>query len=235
MDSANVEAVMTEIYNTWAWRSSTSLEKTAALRSHFPSAIQELEIKRIVDYGCGAAEWILALDLSGIEYTGIDIVKPLITSLQQKYTTSTRQFKTGNIFSDAPEYADLWLLRDVCCLYPKSDILQLFQRFLDSKSSFIAVTSVDTQRPYKKSVIGSCIQLNMRLSPFHMPEPLTEIEDGEQWFCKKWLYIYNRQQILEWMQTQTLSSIPNEHGEDLNAHLIHNIPLKHMSIRNHTG
>ncbi len=116
--------------------------------------------------------------------------------------------------------------------------MQIFQKFIESKSPFLAVTSVDTQRPYKKYIVGSCIQLNLCLPPFRMPPPLLKVADGEQWFCKKWLYIYNRQQILDWVQDQILSrsdiSTPQQ-KEDLNAHLISNIPLKFMSLRNHTG
>ncbi len=235
------EAIMTEIYNTWAW--TATITTPAQLCTQLPSAFQELEIKSILDCGCGDGNppWILTLDLSGISglsYLGADIVEPLVAKLQAQYTTPTVKFQKMNILRDPPETADLWFARDFCCLYQKPEIMLFFQKFLESKSPFLAITSVDTDRTYQKYATGSWIQLNVQKAPLYMPEPLMELEDGEQWFCKKWLYIYNRQQILEWFMEASaeVGEVPLAHDTpDRNAHLVSNIPLRKVSLYAHKG
>ena len=118
--------------------------------------------------------------------------------------------------------------------------MSFFQRFLESNSLFLAISSVDTERVYENYAMGSWIQIHLQRAPLYMPEPMMELEDGEQWFCKKWLYIYNRQQILEWFQEasmQTSAEVDEvllEHGTlDRNAHLVSNIPLRKMSLYAH--
>jgi trans-aconitate methyltransferase len=234
------EAIMTEIYNTWAWTSTTT--SPVQLCSQLPAAFQELEIQSILDCGCGTGggnpPWILSIDAPGIRYLGVDIVNALIADLQTHYTLPTVKFQKMNILRDPPETVDLWFARDFCCLYPKPEIMLFFEKFLESKSPFIAVTSVDTDRTYQKYATGSWIQLNLQRAPLYMPEPLMELEDGEQWFCKKWLYIYNRQQILEWVMESNAEAeeAPLVRDKpDRNAHLVSNIPLKKVSLYAHKG
>jgi SAM-dependent methyltransferase len=237
------EAIMTEIYNTWAWKATTTT--SSQLCTQLPAAFQELEIKSILDCGCGTGggnpPWILTIDLSGISgisYLGVDIVEPLVATLQAQYTKPTVKFQKMNILRDPPETTDLWFARDFCCLYPKPECMLFFQKFLESKSPFLAITSVDTERAYQKYATGSWIQLNVQRAPLYMPEPLMELEDGEQWFCKKWLYIYNRQQILEWVMEATaeVEEAPLARDKpDRNAHLVSNIPLKKVSLYVHKG
>jgi hypothetical protein len=172
----------------------------------------------------------------------VDIVEPLIVDLQNTATTNTAKFQKMNVLRDPPETADLWLARDLLCLYPKSEMMLFFQRYLESKSPFVAITSVDTRRVYTKYSVGSYIQLNLQNEPLRLPEPLMELEDGQQWFCKKWLYIYNRQQILEWFQeasTQTTSEdaevLEVRDTPDMNGHLVSNVPLRQMTLYDHRG
>lgn len=228
------EAVMTEQYRSGL----LPAEYSAELLKQFPAVFQELEIQTLLDCGCGNSAWFRTADLSGIKYLGVDIVEPLITELQAQYTTLIRKFQKMNVVRDPPETADLWLARDLLCMYPKSQMMLFFQRFLESKSSFLALSSIDTVHVYADYAIGSWIPLNLQRAPLYMPEPMMELEDGEQWFCKKWLYIYNRQQILEWLQTKNSTVGDDEVQEaldtpDMNAHLVSNIPLRQMSLYAH--
>jgi hypothetical protein len=232
------ETVMTDLYRTRIDLQQS--EYSAELCQHLPAAFQELEIQSILDCGCGNTAWFRNVDLSGITYLGVDIVDTLLSDLQARYTTSTRKFQKTNCLRDPPETADLWLARDLLCMYPKSQMMLFFQRFLESKSPFLALTSVDTVHVYTDYVTGSWIPLNLQRAPLYMPEPLMELEDGEQWFCKKWLYVYNRQQILEWNLSKSATVGDDEAQEahdtqDMNAHLVSNIPLRQMSLYAHTG
>jgi hypothetical protein len=183
------------------------------------------------------------VDLSGVDYIGIEIVESLLNTLQKTYTTETCKFQKLNCFKDPPEKTDLWIARDLLNLVPMSSIRLFFHRFLESKSSFLAVTSVETYTQYEDILEGSMRPLNLREPPLSLPEPLKILEDGQQWFKPKKLLVYTHQQIMDWFMETTfmVSNVevapPPEEIDilDRNAHLQSNVKLKNMSIYDHRG
>jgi hypothetical protein len=244
------EAVLTEIYekNRWGCQETRSgpgstLLRTEKLRSQLPGFFQELKIQSILDCGCGDWNWMRHVDLSGVEYIGAEIVEPLLNNLQQTYTKETIKFQKLNCFKDPPEKTDLWIARDLLNLVPLSSIRLFFHRFLESKSSFLAVTSLETYEPYEDVLEGSMMPLNLREPPLRLPDPLTILEDGQQWFKPKKLLVYTRQQIMDWFMETTFMisnvevALPQEEIDilDRNAHLQSNVKLKNMSLHDHRG
>jgi len=51
-----------------------------------------LEISSLLDLPCGDFNWMRHTDLPGIDYTGIDIVQPLIERQSGMYTQPGRRF-----------------------------------------------------------------------------------------------------------------------------------------------
>jgi len=196
------ETIMTDIYrnNSWGCKEtvsgpSSTLAKTELLRSILRQTLNELEITSLLDCGCGDFHWMNHVDLVGIQYLGVDIVDALITKNQNEYTNDTILFQKMDILQEPPEYADLWFARDFCCLYPIADNKLFFQKFLESNSKYLALTSIDTEQANKDGISGSWRPLNMTIVPFCLHSPIVTIEDGLQWFRKKTLQIYTRQQI----------------------------------------
>lgn len=244
------EAVFTEIYEKNRWGSQetrsgpgSTIQRTEKLRSQLPGFFQELKIQSILDCGCGDWNWMRHVDLSGVEYIGVEIVEPLLNILQQTYTTETCKFQKLNCFKDPPEMADLWIARDLLNLVSISSIRLFFHRFLESKSPFLAVTSIETYTQYEDILEGSMRPLNLREPPLSLPEPLKILEDGQQWFKPKKLLVYTRQQIMDWFMETTfmVSNVEVAPPQDefcildRNAHLQSNVKLKSMSIYDHRG
>jgi hypothetical protein len=244
------EAVFTELYEKNRWGSQetrsgpgSTLQRTEKLRSQLPGFFQELKIQSILDCGCGDWNWMRHVDLSGIQYIGAEIVDPLLNSLQQTYTTEHIKFEKLNCLRDPPEKTDLWIARDLLNLVSISSIRLFFHRFLESKSSFLAVTSVESYEPFEDPIEGSMRPLNLREAPLNLPEPEKVLDDGQQWFRPKKLLVYTRQQILDWFMEITfmVSNIevalpPVEIDiQDRNAHLQSNVKLKNMSLHDHRG
>lgn len=241
------EQLFTDIYNNNSWGSketlsgpTSSLERTSELRISLLNLFTDLEVQSIIDIGCGDWNWMQYVDLSDISYLGVDIVRPLIDTLQKKYTKSNVNFQKMDVLVDPPETADLWLARDFCCFYTPKEIQQFFQKFLESQSKFLAVTSIETRTPFQETLLGSWKPLNLLAAPLELPEPMAEYNDGEQWFKKKQLVVYNRQQILEWfafkgskIAVETLK--PQRDKRDKNAHLVSNIPLRDVKLHGHMG
>lgn len=238
----DVEAVFTRAYlkNSWGSKESrsgpsASLERTAALRTALPELFRELEIQSILDCGCGDWNWMRHVDLTGIQYIGCDIVQPLIQTLQETFSAETVNFQVLNLLQDPPDTADLWLARDLCSLFSLEDTWLFFQKFLDSGSKYLAITSIETDDPYHDIFTGFWTPRNFLAAPFSMPVPLHELDDGEQWFLKKSLLVYERQQILDWLATKAAKFELVKEQEppkpiDRNAHLLNNIPLRKMKL-----
>lgn len=236
------EAVFTRAYlkNSWGSKESrsgpsASLERTAALRTALPDLFRELEIQSVLDCGCGDWNWMRHVDLTGIQYIGCDIVQPVIQSLQENFSAPTVNFQVLNLLQDPPDTADLWLARDLLPLFSTEDTWQFFQKFLESESKYLAITSLETEEPYQDTFTGAWTPRNFLAPPFSMPLPLQDLEDGEQWFLKKSLFVYERQQILDWIQTKAakfelVTPQEPEPPKDRNAHLVNNIPLRKMKL-----
>ena len=232
------EAVFTRAYlkNSWGSKESrsgpsASLERTAALRTALPELFRELEIQSVLDCGCGDWNWMRHVDLTGIQYIGCDIVPQLVETLQQTFSAPTINFQVLNLLQDPPDTADLWLARDLCSLFSSEDTWQFFQKFLDSGSKYLAITSIETDDSYQDIFTGAWTPRNFLAAPFSMPVPLHDLDDGEQWFLKKSLFVYERQQILDWIQTKAAKFELVKEQEapkpkDRNAHLVNNIPLR---------
>ena len=215
-------------------------EKSQQLRHLLPSLISSLQLKTVLDCGCG----LLGLhttfqNLDGVTYLGVDIVKPLIAQLQTTQTTQSCKFQYMDVFQDPPETADIWIARDLLNLYPDFQHKLFFQRFLESGSLYLALTSIDTTTENSEGVLGIQRRMNLEAPPYSMPQSLVTLLDGQQWFCTKKLFVYSRSQIESWLSTLPIPSAPPSQGlddiQDRNSHLTTNVRLRDVKLGGHMG
>jgi len=243
---SQIETIFTEIAkkNTWGAKTtvsgpSSTLPKTIELRSNLIQVLQQLEIQSILDCGCGDYHWMKTIPLSSIQYLGVDIVESLIKKNQVTYTTDTIHFQKMNLLEDPPETADLWFARDFCCLYSYKEIKRFFQKFLESNSAYIALTSVESRTENTDGIVGSWRPLTITAPPFNLQDPIACIEDDLQWFRKKTLHIYRREQIQaslflhmsfeeEEPEFGSTELVPVPSGP--NSHLTNNVRLRDIKL-----
>jgi hypothetical protein len=178
------ESFFTSIYISNKWGSketpsgpSSTLAKTETLRSHLPQLFSELNIHSILDCGCGDFHWFQNIQLESIiQYLGVDIVEPLIVQNQAKYTNSTLRFQKMNLLEEPPETADLWILRDVTPLLSYEDCKKLLQKFIESKSKYLAITSIEKEEENMDGTLGTWRALDLRKAPFQFPEPIQKLK-----------------------------------------------------------
>lgn len=240
----NLEQIFTEIYQSSSWGSkesrsgpSATLERTTELREQLPQLFQTLGITSLFDAGCGDWTWMREVNLSDITYIGADIVTPLIETLQNTFTTSTVKFQKMNIMEEPPETADLWLVRDMANLYSFSEIQTLIEKFLESESRFLAITSVEDSEN-SDGITPSWRPIDFMKAPFHLPTPIVQLDDGQQWFRKKSLFVYSSGALEEWKETMLAKSeaaLENtlHDKQDRNAHLTSNVSLRSVELRGH--
>jgi SAM-dependent methyltransferase len=77
------------------------------------SIVNSRQIKTVVDIGCG--DWALgrSVDWSRVDYTGVDIVPPLVAKLNTDFGGPTRRFLCADLTIDPLPSADLCVIKDV--------------------------------------------------------------------------------------------------------------------------
>jgi hypothetical protein len=189
----NTESRFTEIYSTWAWGSketvsgsSSTLVKTIELRNALPSFFTKYNINSLFDCGCGDFHWFQHVPLGSIAYIGADVVEHMIRENQNEYTAPTVHFQKMDVLVDPPETTDLWIVRDICGLYPFESIQQLLLKFVESKTPYLAITSFPMEEQNVEGAIGILRPLDLQKEPFLFPDPIEQLDDDMQWFRKKY-------------------------------------------------
>jgi hypothetical protein len=141
--------------------------------------------------------------------------------------------------TDTPISTDLWLARDFCNKYDEKTIVQFLTMFLRSGSSYLAITSHEYEDSYKPRTIGPLRPLNLLRAPFELPDPFLKLADGRQWFRNKYLFVYKREAILEWVSTKTEADLADTELDTSDTqkhqHLSTNVPLRQLSLYDHMG
>lgn len=206
--------------------------KKSELPKLLPDLFEALEIKTVFDCGCGDWSLMSETDLSSIEYIGADTNEEILDMIIAKYSATNIVFQKTDILSDPPQEADLWICRDFLGLYDYINIKEIIQRFLESKTKFIALTSIDDKDNTDGS-IGALRPINLKKAPFFLKRPIQTLSDGQQWFCKKTIMVYSREQIESWMDMEPFSQQQKEPEEEANEFRGKNIPLRMRTIQEH--
>lgn len=181
-----LESAFTYIYanNQWGHEETvsghgSSLGKTVTIRSELPKIISQYHIGSIFDAPCGDYNWMKLVDLTGIKYTGGDIVKALIKSNKRKYGSEDKAFKFINVVTTTAPKVDLILCRDLLIHLPLDDCLKAILGFLDSESKYILITTYNNNEANEDISPGAWRPVNLQIAPFNFPEPIQLIDDGD--------------------------------------------------------
>lgn len=141
--------------------------------------MNRLDVQTVLDLPCGDGNWIFDLDLHNRNYIGGDIVPELIEQIQSNYEAPNREFRVLNLISDALPEADLLLCRDCFVHLSNEFIVNGLQNIRRSGITYVAMTHFpDFPRNYDIPT-GQWRPVNLQLSPYNLPEPITMIEE---WF-----------------------------------------------------
>ena len=89
--------IFSDIYyrNVWGDEESVSgpgsgVKRASAFREELAELLKQLQVTTLLDAGCGDYNWMKELNLSSMQYIGVDVVPELITINQQKYGREIR-------------------------------------------------------------------------------------------------------------------------------------------------
>lgn len=190
--------------NSWGSKESVSgsgstIVMTESIRELLPVIIKKFSISSILDVPCGDFNWMRLVDLQEISYIGGEIVKPLVSELNIKFSGDGIAFIQMDITKDAFPKSDLVLNRD--CLFHLSyqDIYLTLSNFLESGSKYFLSTSHDNDQEFSNSDIrsGGFRQIDLFAVPFTFPRNFYfQIpEQGEASVPPRSLYLWDREQI----------------------------------------
>lgn len=179
--------VFREIYEKSGWnlthQDSVSGEgsdavQTAQLRAALPSLLRQLKVKTLLDIPCGDFYWMQQVDLSGVHYTGADIVPALIRQNRQRFTGDRRTFRLLDLTQDSLPAADLIFCRDCLVHLSLADIRAALSNIAQSGATWLLVTHFPEEKANKDIVTGGWRPLNFCLPPFDLPAPYQLINEG---------------------------------------------------------
>lgn len=173
----------------------STLTYTESLRATLPAMIRALGCTSMVDAPCGDFNWMKTVDLSGIAYTGADIVPSMIEGLQQAYPQHS--FKCIDITRDPLPTADFVMIRDVLFHLSNADVVRVLQNFVNSGSRYLATSHsfYVTQMDDVPSDPTTFRPVNLTTAPFLFGQPDHVLKDYAPGFLPRWMGIWPRATI----------------------------------------
>ncbi|HTR52984.1 MAG TPA: class I SAM-dependent methyltransferase [Kofleriaceae bacterium] len=141
------------------------------------------DVHSVVDAGCGDWEFSRAIDWSGIDYKGFDIVDAVIAEDRRRFEAPNIHFFTANIVDTDLPPADLLIVKHVLQHLPNADVAKFISQLSKYKHVLI-VDGVDRQTLSAlntDTVPGGYRQLDLTAPPFnlHGTKVLTYLGDDQ--------------------------------------------------------
>jgi SAM-dependent methyltransferase len=180
----SMEEIFTRIYHTNKWGESesvsgkgSSLKQTRKIREAIPELLGEFQIRSMLDLPCGDFHWMKEVDLSGIDYTGADIVSEMIDQNNALYGNGQRQFVVLDLTRDELPKVDLLLCRDCWVHLNYRDLAKANANIRRSGIPYLLTTTFTKHAANRDKLRGKFRMLNLQLAPFNFPEPLLLIKE----------------------------------------------------------
>ena len=173
----------------------STLSYTSEIRATLPAMIRALGCASVLDAPCGDFNWMQAIDLEGVAYTGADIVRPMIDELQAKWPQ--HRFLCLDITRDPLPRADFVLIRDVLFHLSNLDVLKVLENFVESGSAWLATShSFDVAAMEDVASDPQTFRpVNLTAPPFRFGPPDHVLKDYVAGFLPRWLAIWPRRTI----------------------------------------
>jgi SAM-dependent methyltransferase len=157
----------------------STLAATEIVRNRLLEVFKEFGIRSVIDVPCGDFNWMKKVDLDGISYHGLDIVKELVDSNSAKYGRDDIRFSCVDMITDDIPKADLVICRDCLFHYTSRLIIKSLANLKRSGSEYLLTTSFPgIDRNQEIETIGLYRPINLQLPPFALPTPLLVIHEG---------------------------------------------------------
>jgi len=163
----------------------SSLENTKEIREALPGIFERFCIKIFTDVPCGDWNWMKEVDLSRVDYLGLDVIPAQIRDNRKQFPGV--RFQVSNLTTDVPRRSDLILCRDLLFHLSNDLALQCLKNLKASGSKWLLTTtfpSLPGNRDLSLSVNVGWRQVNLCRPPFNLPEPVEVIQENDSDACR---------------------------------------------------
>lgn len=184
--------------NIWGSKSKSGpgseIIQTQIIIEKLPKLISDYSVKSILDIPCGDHIWLSNVDLTNINYLGVDIVKDLIDHNVNEFSKHNTLFMQGNILTFNMSKFDLIICRDLFIHFSNSDVLESIKRIKESQSTYLLTTHFSNRIINQDIRTGSFRPINLNIAPFFLPQPLYILNEN----CTEANGIYSDKSLALW-------------------------------------
>lgn len=156
----------------------SDLVQTAIIRREIPRILRQYGIGSMLDAPCGDWHWMREVALGATQYTGADIVAPLIAGNTQTFGRPGVAFQCLDLTKHILPQRDLILSRDCLVHLSFHDAMKIIANFKASGAKYLLTTTF-TQRVGNTDLGNDFWRpLNMTRAPFNFPAPLETVDEG---------------------------------------------------------
>jgi hypothetical protein len=178
------------IYKTGGFKGRESLsgegsgiEQTKVIRSVLPGLLREYQVRSVLDAPCGDFFWMRFMDLSDIEYIGVDIVEEAINKNNLEFAQKSRRFEVMDVVKVRPPKVDMIFCRDLLVHLSLDDGMKVIGNFMDSGSRYLLTTTFTDRLSNMYDIRikpGEVFwrPLNLEKPPFSFDAPIKMINEG---------------------------------------------------------
>lgn len=189
MNTRQLEKTFRDARKKWKGNGSGSTpEKTGKLLTELKALLSELNVKSVMDFGCGDVTWMAPLASAG-GYCGVDVVPEVIEANALKHPSAVFLALTEDV--QLPR-CDLIFCRDVLAHLSHATALAVLERLKRTGATWLLCSNYyGSGNTSIKD--GGFRPLNLQRLPFHFPEPLKVIDEG---FEKKSMALWRFDRVL---------------------------------------
>jgi len=176
--------IFSDIYHRRAWGGDESVSgpgsgllRTSVFRDEIPILLREIQVRSLLDAGCGDFNWMKELELDLDRYIGIDIVPELVDTNQERYGNEIKSFLNLDITKDELPQTEAVLCRDCLVHFSFADAFATIRNFKRSKSRYLLTTTFVEVVENADVTTGEWRKLNLQIPPFSFPEPIRLIDE----------------------------------------------------------
>jgi SAM-dependent methyltransferase len=175
------QEVFDDIYRNAKWGTNTGsagtsgfgsmLSTTLVYRTFLQQFMKDAQIKSVVDAGCGDWEFSQAMDWTGIDYKGYDIVGSVVDRDTKMFGKPNIQFFKGDIVEDDLPPADLLISKDVLQHLPNADVLKFLTKQVPKYKHVLLVNGTGNHSLSARNVdikLGEYRTLDLANPPFNL-------------------------------------------------------------------
>jgi hypothetical protein len=156
----------------------STMTETAAIRTQLPVWFRQYHITSLLDIPCGDFNWMRGVDLSGVLYTGADIVPELIAGCAARHAAAEREFVCLNLLADPLPTRDAVLCRDCLVHLPHADVLRALANIRASGARYLLATTFPSLEQNEEVTLGFWRPINLERPPFSLPPPVALLHEG---------------------------------------------------------